>query len=145
MSGNGVSYAQDEFPIFDLTSIPGPHFFRLIAEMSGGLLYLASPYSSKGRVTSSVRRGRQAKTIAFTEKLLDGGVWVFSPIAYGSSFEDRGYNHDEKWWMRRDFEFFKRCDVLGVYCLEGWEKSPGVNKEIDWALTTNKRVLMLNG
>jgi len=145
MSNNGESFTQDEFTVFDLASIPNPHFFRLVAEMNGGLLYLASPYSSEGRVTATIRRNRLAETIAFTEKLLDGGVWVFSPIAYGSSFEDRGYNHDSEWWMRRDFEFFKRCDALGVFCLEGWEKSPGVNKEIEWALTMNKRVIMLNG
>lgn len=145
MESNGVSYSQNEFSVFDLGSIPGPDFLRLIAEMKGGLLYLASPYSNKGKAPAGLRRKRLEETIAFTDKLLDAGLWAFSPIAYGSSFEDRGFNHDNSWWMRRDFEFFKRCDVLGVYCLEGWDKSPGVSKEIDWALATNKRVIMING
>lgn len=144
MSANGSSYTQDQFTIFNLKYIPSPDFFHLLAELDGGLMYLASPYSSKGAVEASVRRRRLVKTIEFTHRLLDSGCWVFSPIVYGSGIEANGFMHDNKWWLRRDFEFFKRCDALGVYCLKGWEKSPGVNKEIDWALVTNKKVLMLN-
>jgi len=144
MPTNGSSYTQDEFTVFNLKYIPGPDFFHLLGELDGGLMYLASPYSSKGVVSSSVRRKRLVKTIEFTHRLLDSGCWVFSPIVYGSGIEANGFNHDNKWWLRRDFEFFKHCDVLGVYCLSGWENSPGVNKEIDWALTMNKKVLMLD-
>lgn len=144
MSANGSSYTQDEFPVMHLKHIPSPDFFRLLGELQGGLMYLASPYSSKGLVETPVRRRRLIKTIEFTHRLLDSGCWVFSPIVYGVGIEANGFNHDNEWWMRRDFEFFKHCDALGVYCLEGWEDSPGVNKEIDWALTMNKKVLMLD-
>jgi nucleoside 2-deoxyribosyltransferase len=143
--GNGHSYRQTDFPILDLNEIPGPDFFRLCVELNRGMMYLASPYSSNWRVSKEVAKERKEKVIAFTDTLLDNSIWVFSPIAYGATFEERGFEHSNAWWMRRDFEFLKHCDILGVYCLEGWEESPGVTKEIDWALTLNKKVLMLVG
>ena len=107
------------------------------------MMYLASPYSSNWKVTKKMAEERKEKVISFTHTLLNNGVWVFSPIAYGAAFEASGFEHDNQWWMRRDFEFLKHCDILGVYCLKGWEDSPGVQKEIDWALTLNKKILML--
>ena len=142
-TGNGHSYQQTDFPLLDLREMPGPDFFRLVAEANTGLVYLASPYRSDWRVTPVQAKRRREKVIDLTERLLDAGVWVFSPVTYGAAIEDRGHKHDSQWWMRRDFEFLKHCDMLGVYCLEGWEDSPGVQKEIDWALTLNKKILML--
>ena len=107
------------------------------------MLYLASPYRSNWKVTEEEAQQRKKKVVDLTHRLLNAGVWVFSPITYGSAIEDRGHEHDNRWWMRIDFEFFKHCDLLAVYCLKGWEDSPGVTKEIDWALTTNKRVLLI--
>ena len=93
--GNGHSYKQTDFPLLDLTEIPGPDFFRLVAEVNRGLLYLASPYRSNWRVSEAQALERREKVIDFTDRLL------------------------------------------------GWEDSPGVQKEIDWALTTNKQVLLI--
>lgn len=142
-TGNGHSYQQTDFPLLDLREMPGPDFFRLVAEANTGLVYLASPYRSDWRVTPVQAKRRREKVIDLTERLLDAGVWVFSPITYGAAIEDRGHEHDNQWWLRRDFEFFKHCSLMAVYCLKGWEDSPGVNKEIDWALTTNKSVLLI--
>jgi hypothetical protein len=141
--GNGHSYKQTDFPLLDLKEIPGPDFFRLVAEVNKGLLYLASPYRSNWRVTPVQALRRKERVIDLTERLLNAGVWVFSPITYGAAIEDRGHEHDNQWWLRIDFEFFKHCDLLAVYCLKGWEDSLGVNKEIDWALSTNKSVLLI--
>ena len=141
--GNGHSYKQTDFPLLDLKEIPGPDFFRLVAEVNRGLLYLASPYRSNWRVTPVQALRRKERVIDLTERLLNAGVWVFSPITYGAAIEDRGHEHDNQWWLRIDFEFFKHCDLLAVYCLKGWEDSLGVNKEIDWALSTNKSVLLI--
>ena len=142
-TGNSHSYQQTDFPLLDLREIPGPDFFRLVAEANKGLLYLASPYRSDWRVTPAQALRRKEKVIDLTDRLLDAGVWVFSPITYGAAIEGRGHEHDNRWWLRRDFEFFKHCNLLAVYCLEGWEDSPGVNKEIDWVLATNKSVLLI--
>ena len=142
-TGNSHSYQQTDFPLLALREIPGPDFFRLVAEANKGLLYLASPYRSDWRVTPAQALRRKEKVIDLTDRLLDAGVWVFSPITYGAAIEGRGHEHDNRWWLRRDFEFFKHCNLLAVYCLEGWEDSPGVNKEIDWALATNKSVLLI--
>ncbi len=141
--GNGHSYKQTDFPLLDLTEIPGPDFFRLVAEANKGLLYLASPYRSNWKVTEEQAKQRKEKVIDLTHRLLNAGIWVFSPITYGSAIEDRGHEHDNRWWMRIDLEFFKHCDLLAVYCLKGWEDSPGVREEIDWALVMNKPVLLI--
>lgn len=143
MKENGQSHMQSGFPLYVLDEIPGPQFFRLAADVKRGLMYLASPYSSNGKVSKKVAAKRKEKTLFFTDVLLSHGIWVFSPIVYGASFEDNGYHHENMWWMRRDFEFFKRCDCMGVYCLDGWEESPGVKQEMGWALTINKPLFMI--
>jgi len=144
MKGNGQSHTQMGFPIYDLNQIPGPDFFRLAADVKRGLMYLASPYLSHGKVSKKVGEKRLQRTLLFTDTLLNHGIWVFSPIVYGSTFEENGYEHETMWWMRRDFEFFKRCDIMGVYCLDGWEESPGVKQEMNWAMTMNKPLFLLS-
>ena len=106
-------------------------------------MYLASPHSSNGKVSRRTAAKRAASTVDLTMKLLDSGVWVFSPIAYGITFEDRGHKRSTQWWMRRDIQLFRHCTVLGVHCLPEWEDSPGVQKEIEWALLHNKKVYLL--
>ena len=143
MKGNGQSHTQFGFPMYVLDEIPGPDFFRLAADVKKGLMYLASPYSSNGKVSKGVAKRRMQRTLFFTDTLLNNGLWVFSPIVYGSTFEANGYEHENMWWMRRDFEFFKRCDLMGIYCLDGWEESPGVQQEMQWAQTMNKPLFLL--
>lgn len=143
MTGNGESHKQMNFPIINVTEIPSPSFMRLAAEIEKGLMYLASPHSSGGKVSKRIAVKRAAATVDLTIKLLDAGIWTFSPIAYGISFESRGHKRNNKWWMRRDFEYFKHCDILGVHCLPDWEDSPGVQKEVEWALIHNKKIYLL--
>jgi|ETNvirnome_2_130_1030620.scaffolds.fasta_scaffold00617_13 nucleoside 2-deoxyribosyltransferase len=143
MSSNGESHKQINFPLINVSEIPSPSFLRLAAEMEGGLMYLASPYSSGGMTTPRTKKKRAAATVDLTMKLLDAGIWIFSPITYGLCFEARGHKRDNKWWMTRDFEFLKHSDVLGIHCLQDWEKSPGVQQEIDWALVLGKKIYLL--
>tara|TARA_R110000824_G_scaffold246292_1_gene435377 strand:- start:29 stop:526 length:498 start_codon:yes stop_codon:yes gene_type:complete len=144
MAHNGESHKQINFPVINVTEIPSPSFFRLAGDLDRNhLMYLASPYASNGKVTQRVAYDRAAATTDLTMKLLESGIWVFSPIVYGMSFLDRGHKKPAAWWMRRDIELFKHCTVLGVHCLPGWEDSPGVQKEIEWALLYNKKIYLL--
>ncbi|MFW2466873.1 MAG: DUF1937 family protein [Candidatus Puniceispirillaceae bacterium] len=124
-------------------------FFLLAASCKDNLVYLASPFKSekvfqpyKG-VPEWVWRERAAQTAIVTEWLLNNGIWAFSPIVYGMHIEEMCGSHDSGWWLRRDFEFFKKCDVFAILALAGWEESPGVQKEIEWALTTGKTIFKL--
>ena len=90
-----------------------------------------------------VWRERATQTAIVTEWLLNNGIWVFSPIVYGMYIEETCGSHDSAWWLRRDFEFFNKCDVFAFLALAGWEESPGVQKEIEWALTNGKTVFKL--
>lgn len=143
MAGNGESHKQINFPVINVAEIPSPSFMRLAAEIERGLMYLASPYSSGGKASKRLAAKRAAATIDLTMKLLDAGIWTFSPVAYGVGFEGRGHKRGNKWWMRRDFEYFKHCSILGVHCLPDWENSSGVQKEIEWALIHNKKIYLL--
>tara|TARA_R110000787_G_scaffold53396_6_gene125192 strand:+ start:116 stop:595 length:480 start_codon:yes stop_codon:yes gene_type:complete len=144
MVGNGESHKQINFPVINVTEIPSPSFMRLAGDLDRDhLMYLASPHSSNGKVSRRTAAKRAASTVDLTMKLLDSGIWVFSPISYGVTFEDRGHRRDTKWWMRRDIQIFRHCTVLGVHCLPEWEDSPGVQKEIEWALIHNKKIYLL--
>ena len=37
------------------------------------------------------------------------------------------------WWLKQDFAVLTKCSKLLVYRMEGWEKSYGVGKEIEFA------------
>ena len=124
-------------------------FFIFAGACRDSLVYLASPFKSEKPfqphtgVSEAVWRERARQVTIVTEWLLNKGIWTFSPIVYGTQIDGECGSHDSAWWLRRDFEFFKKCDVFAILALDGWEESPGVEKEIEWALTTGKTIFKL--
>ena len=124
-------------------------FFIFAASCKDALVYLASPFKSERPfqahtgVPEAVWRERAKQVTIVTEWLLNKGIWAFSPKAYRMQIDEICGSHDSSWWLRRDFEFFKKCGVFAVLALDGGEESPGVTKEIEWALTMNKQIFKL--
>ena len=120
----------------------GPTFIFL-AETEGKLVYLASPYSSGGSVTGEKVEVRTGATARMAVMLLDAGVNLYSPIMMGIGLESRGYTRPRDWWMHRDKKFLRKCDCVAVLTLDGWEKSPGVQEEIELSLVAGKKIFLI--
>jgi hypothetical protein len=67
--------------------------------------------------------------------MLEGNA-VFSPIAHSHGVADHMPEHirlDGDFWMEQDLALLAKCDEMAVLCLEGWEASKGLKREIAFA------------
>ena len=101
-------------------------------------VYLAIPYTGNEE-TSFIEANKMAGHI------MSQGHILFSPISHTHPIAcECDLPKHWEFWRSFDVAFIEWCDELWVYCMEGFEKSCGVNAEIDIALGLNKRVRYLN-
>lgn len=103
--------------------------------MSGGLLYLASPFSHQNPI---VRHQRYVAVCKAAGRYMRAGEIIFSPIAHSFAIEehfDDGKIEDGTFWLKQDFPILARCTKLVVLTLDGWEQSKGIAAEIEFAAT----------
>jgi hypothetical protein len=111
--------------------------------MQKPLIYLASPYSSE---FADVIERRVAQVQEATAKLIEQGHLIFSPIVHTHPIADQvsfsPVNTDGAMsgWMKYDFAMIDKADELWVLRLSGYEKSRGVNAEIQHAFDTGKTI-----
>lgn len=94
------------------------------------MIYLAGPYSDP---SAGVREFRARKLTQLAATLTNEGHMVYSPI---TMFHEMAKVHQ----LRTDFEFYQKmnhhildmCDEIIVYQLPGWDKSRGVQDEIEY-------------
>lgn len=68
--------------------------------------------------------------------MMQRGNTVISPIAHSHGVADflpDNLRLDGDFWMEQDLPLLARCDEMAVLCLDGWENSNGVKKEIAFA------------
>ena len=98
------------------------------------LTYLASPYSHPELDVRAERYWLACKKAA--ELMLQGEA-VFAPIAHShpiSLHMPEGKAVDHELWLAQDIPILRRCDVLKVLLLPGWDQSQGVREEIEVAV-----------
>jgi len=98
------------------------------------MIYLAGPYTHKDPAVVEARY--QAHREACIE-LMKKGFVVFSPIVHGHNLlpELNHWKHDD--WISWDFGILKKCDMIYVLKLEGWEQSRGLEAELEFAAKHN--------
>lgn len=100
-----------------------------LSELRGPLCYLATPYTKYkfGIEQAWIDASKLAAA------LLEIGIAAYSPIAHCHSLSLHSPLDplDHETWLPLDMEMMKRCDVLIVAQLPGWEESYGVRYEID--------------
>ena len=94
------------------------------------MIYLASPYSHPD---PAVRQQRFEAACRAAASLLRAGINVFSPIAHSHPIAGYGVPATWDFWVQVDREFLRKCEVLAVLTLDGWEQSVGVAAEIAMA------------
>lgn len=113
--------------------------------------YVASPYTT---TSDKLRELRAQLAMHFAARLraqLHGAgkhVFVFSPIAHSHEMaeymEAHGCPvHDDEFWRVENEAVLERSETLIVLCLDGWEQSKGVTREIEFAEKRGMRVLFL--
>lgn len=98
---------------------------------SDGIVYLANPYSHPD---PEVMENRYREAVRFTAGFTACGYIVFSPIVHSHPL---AMNHqmatDWEFWKRIDSKFISVCSEVWVVKMDGWEKSRGVQAEIQIA------------
>lgn len=102
--------------------------------------YLASPYSPVGEHTEEQKHYlRQVRFMEVSEKaaeLMLAGEKIFCPIAHSHPIEHYGMKDTQSgdFWLEQDFAILAHANLLKVYRMEGWDKSSGVRREIEFAV-----------
>jgi hypothetical protein len=95
------------------------------------MIYVASPYSSP---LPEIVRYRYEKACLFTDRLIAKGEPAFSPIAYCHPIAMRTrMTTDASTWMAFNMSFLRKADALYLLRLSGWDKSKGVEVEMNVA------------
>lgn len=108
------------------------------------MIYLASPYSHRSVM---IRRKRFRLVRAAAAEFLQRGIHVIAPVVHGHAiWEVMNSTMDPPhgFWMEHSLNLLKRCDELYVLCLLDWQKSAGVQMEIDFALSQKMPISFWN-
>lgn len=95
------------------------------------MIYLASPYSHK---VGFVRSARAASAGIIVAGAITRGVFYYSPIAMGH-YVEMSYKFELPWesWMAHGLSAIDKCKEVVVLQIPGWDKSSGVQKEMEYA------------
>ena len=99
------------------------------------LIYLASPYSLNGTASKKILEDRYQITCRCAYKFLLQGLNIYSPIVYQHSLQNVcGYiDRPTDFWLSLDFGILRQASGMFVLMLQDWDKSIGVEKEIEFA------------
>jgi hypothetical protein len=102
--------------------------FQFTDEMTKFHAYIAVPYSHE---CYAVREYRYLKVTEFAGKLINRGIYVYSPITHSHPMAKMcNLRGDWEFWEQYDKLMLQHCEKLIVLMLEGWEQSTGVQAEI---------------
>jgi hypothetical protein len=83
-------------------------------------------------------RERYLKIDKAAARLWKHGVMTYPPIALNARWNQyEEFQHTWDAWETFDKNLLERCDGLLVLMLDGWERSVGVQSEIDYARELN--------
>ena len=105
------------------------------------IIYLACPYT---HCDPSVRQQRAEQVTRLAARLIAEGAIVYSPVSHSHAITVVGrLPVDWDFWARQSLAMLAVCDRVLVYCLEGFERSVGVQAEIEAARAAGKPVKYL--
>lgn len=103
------------------------------------VIYLATPYTHESK---EVEEERFKAVTILSGLLVRDGIVNFSPITQ-SHEQNRLVGLPGTWdyWQYVDEVILKRCDELWIFANEGWQKSVGVQGEVDIAIAEGMPIL----
>ena len=104
------------------------------------LIYLAGPYSDP---SESVVEHRYDAHLEAAAQLIAAGSLVFSPIAHTHPLAmAHELPADFDFWRQFDERMIDACDKVVVLCIDGWDRSTGVQAELEYARAQGKEIRM---
>lgn len=94
------------------------------------MIYLAAPYWHND---PAVREKRVQEVTRLTGEFIYLGIPVFSPLTYTKPLIDMGVSMTNDEWLTLMLAHLVKCDRMAIYCLEGWENSAGIRREVELA------------
>lgn len=111
------------------------------APLRAPLIYLASPMAHSDPSIVAQRRQHAAHAAA---RHAAKNSTAFSPIVYTWTMQDNGLEPPQGHWYDFDCALQRRCDIVDVIPLEGWQDSIGVSLEIAQAQDAQQRLRFHN-
>ena len=105
------------------------------------MIYLACPYTDDYPPKQDERVYEASRV---TGMLMELGYTVFSPISYSHSLKPHEPPDYGDQWYAFDMDFLRRCDVVAVLRLPGWDTSKGVRLEIEEARRLGRNIIYLD-
>lgn len=105
---------------------------------SPGLIYLASPYSSR---YGHLRAERYKAARRALHHLVEHGEVVFAPVVYGHPLDEAvPGTRDADYWMRLCLPIMIACARVYVLTIDGWNTSNGLRREVALASEFGKPI-----
>lgn len=122
------------------------------------VIYLATPYSLQIKskeiglskpsyfeqdIEIRIKRFEAVNDVA--GKLIKAGFAVISPISQSHPIAIQGdFEGTFEEWADMDYNLITRCDMVFVFCQDGWERSEGVQKEAAFAVANKIPVFKID-
>lgn len=113
--------------------------------------YVAGPYWHPHPAVRQRRTELHAKAVAAILRSQDGlsatsDLVLFSPVVHGHNIDPHLHDSEqsERYWRRHGLAMLRRCDMIFVIKLDGWEQSTGTKAEIELAQSLNIPVEYFN-
>jgi Domain of unknown function (DUF1937) len=109
------------------------------------IVYVAAPYSDPD---PEVRIRRFEAVTRYAATLVAAGRIVYSPLTHSHPIDlvliERGVSCDSDFWVTFDEAFMAICTEIHVLKLDGWERSSGVNREINYFARHHRLVIFVD-
>jgi SOS-response transcriptional repressor LexA len=111
---------------------------QLMPDVEKPISYLASPYSLGGDSSEEERADRFRMVTRQAWLLFKDGVNIYSPITHHHCIQQvHPIELDTDEWMKYDLSFLHASETLYVLQIPNWDKSTGVQREVEYAINHN--------
>ncbi len=99
------------------------------------IVYLGCPYTDRNR---EVREERFYRATVAAAHLIEQGLIVYSPITMTHPIDEVLAEDDahgtlgSDYWVRFDEAFMEFCSRMIILKVDGWDRSRGIAREMDW-------------
>lgn len=120
----------------------GDGFVEYLRNCEEGYQYVASPYSDPDPY---VRQMRYFGVLRATQRLLNRGIWVYSPIVHCHEMAKLfGLPFEAGFWRAYNRAMLVPAKGLIVIRLDGWSQSVGLKEELEISIALKKRITYAN-
>lgn len=111
-----------------------------------GFIYLAAPYTMNNTAPPAMRQWRYEAVTKVASGLMQAGITVYSPVSHGYAMSHVGKVgvQTTEWWLNHCIGMLSRASGLFVLRLPEWNKSLGVQTEIQFAEANNIPIIYID-